>query len=543
VNLPPSATQAAPPTPSPRRERFGLLRYFAIAGTLCFTTIGFVLYIMEAREVRFFSQVQVQQAQLFKEAQADLSAETEQTARRSLVSAQETANVNLTQLFANTLWDSHVAPYLQRAQAVSVLRCKAARAGSQAEACRGELALRLRSLPGFRELDERVIAAMRSSTVFKIKVFDLRGLTVYSSDHSQVGEDKSANAGWRAAAAGRAASELTHRNHFSTFEGVVENRDLISSYIPVRRGPNRDVVGVFEIYSDVTPLLEQIRTSSGLYARLIAANQGRIEQTAKRDLELVAENSGSLLRVVGALMLLLFAALLHLARRGQRIIDQQIEERERGLAQERLWHREKMAAMAAMAANVSHETGNALSSIAALGQQLADKLQGDEEAADAADSIQQQSRRIFQMTRQISAFATLSDSVEYTNVNPIIESVCYFFSFDRRFRRPIEFHPGENLPWCDLIPDYLKEILMNLLPTLSGTVMIETGPCAKGVRIRLRAEPDPETPGASDSSLDAKRMDIVAQRVNEMGGTLAVGDGGRWIDIELPAVMREDSPH
>jgi hypothetical protein len=55
------------------------------------------------------------------------------------------------------------------------------------------------------------------------------------------------------------------------------------------------------------------------------------------------------------------------------------------------------------------------------------------------------------MTRQISAFATVSDRPEYTSVNPVIEAVCYFFSFDRRFRSPIEFRPARTCPgatWC-----------------------------------------------------------------------------------------------
>ena len=544
MNLDLPSTPAVSKPVSTSAPRFGLLRYFSIAALISFTIVGAVLYIMERRELEFFANVQDGQSRLFREAQAELSNETEQTARRSLVRAQETANVNLTHLFANALWDTHISPFLVRAQAVSPDRCRALATSdaAAAQACQGEIGLRLKSLPGFAELDQRAIATMRNSNVFKIKVFDLRGLTIYSSDHRQIGEDKRGNVGWRSAAGGRAASELTHRDHFSTFEGVVENRDLISSYIPVRRGKENEVVGVFEIYSDVTPLLEQVKLSSDQLARLIAANQGKIEQTAKRDVEVVAGNSGDLLRIVGGLLVLLFIALLIIVRRGQAIIDAQRAVHERNIAQEHLWHREKMAAMAALGANVSHETGNALTIITAFGQQLADKLEGDSEAVEAADSIQEQSRRIFRMTRQISAFATISDRPEYTSVNPVIEAVCYFFSFDRRFRSPIEFRPGESLPWCDLVPDYLKEVLMNLLPTLSGRISIETGPCSKGVRIRVRVEPDGNSLDAEDESLKASRMEIVAQRLGDMSGTLAIGEQGKLVDIELPAVMREDSP-
>lgn len=528
-----------------RGESFRLLRYFSIAALLSFTLVGLALYLMERREIRFFADVQESQSNLFRDAQAELSSETEQTARRGLVKAQEAANVNLTHMFANVLWDAQIAPFLARAQAVSPDRCRAL-AISDAEAanaCQGEIGLRIKSLPGFAELDQRAIATMRNSNVFKIKVFDLRGLTIYSTEHRQIGEDKRGNAGWRSAAGGRAASELTHRDHFSSFEGVVENRDLISSYIPVRRGADNAVVGVFEIYADVTALLEQVKTSSEQLSRLVAANQGKIEQTAKRDIDTVAENSGDLLRVVGGLLVLLFLTLLYIVRRGQEIIDRQRTAQEHRITQEHLWHREKMAAMAALAANVSHETGNALTVIAALGQQLADQLEGDEAASEAADSIQEQSRRIFRMTRQISAFATVSDRPEYTSVNPVIEAVCYFFSFDRRFRSPVEFRPGEGLPWCDLVPDYLKEVLMNLLPTLAGRICIETGPCARGVRIRIRVESDGESLDPEDESLKSSRMEIVGQRLEDMKGTLAMGENGKLLDIELPAVMREDSPH
>lgn len=535
----------------PNRSRFRLLRYFTIAGLASFLIVGLALYLLEERELGFFKQVQQGQSKFFREAQAELAVETEQTARKNLVTAQETANVNLTQLFANALWESDFAPLVKRVQSISLDRCRAmaektapSPAADARQECFAELGLKIRSLPGFAALDRRAIAAMLNSNVFKIKVFDLRGFTVYSSDHRNIGEDKAANAGWRSAATGKAASELTHRNQFSTFEGIVEHRDLLSSYIPMRRHGSQEVVGVFEIYADVTPMLEQIKTSSAQLAGLVAANQGKVEQASKRNIEIVASNASNVLNIVGALLVLLFLTLLYIVKRGQDIIDEQMLAREQAAARERLWHREKMAAMSTMAANVSHETGNALTVIASLAEELADPQLTGKDPADVTREIREQSRRVFQMTRQINAFAAASDQPEFANVNPLIEAVCYFFSFDRRFRSPIEFRPGENLPWCDLIPDYLKEVLMNLLPTRHGHIIVETAPCSKGVRIRIRSEAAADASPHEDDPLSADRLEIAIRRVGDMGGSLAMGGAdGELIEIELPACMREDSPH
>jgi hypothetical protein len=59
----------------------------------------------------------------------------------------------------------------------------------------------------------------------------------------------------------------------------------------------------------------------------------------------------------------------------------------------------------------------------------------------------------------------------------------------------------------------------------------------------VRAEPDGQALEEEDESLKASRMEIVGQRIEDMGGTLASGEQGRLFDIELPAVKREDSPH
>ncbi len=153
-----------------------------------------------------------------------------------LVALGESKNVALTQSFANALWPQF-APFVAEAGSLSPEE--------------------LRHHPEIARLDEAVRAQMAGLSVVKVKVYNLNGLTVYSSEAAQIGEDKSSNAGFLAARRGEVASELTHRDTFSAFEGVVEDRDVISSYIPIY-GLSGEVEGVFEIYDDVTPLLQRI---------------------------------------------------------------------------------------------------------------------------------------------------------------------------------------------------------------------------------------------------------------------------------------------
>ncbi|MBI5789887.1 MAG: response regulator [Rhodocyclales bacterium] len=338
------------PPAIPGGGRFRLLRYFSVAGLSSFLIVGVVLYFLQAGEITFFSEVQRGQSEFFRDAQSELLRQTEQAARAGLVETQEAANVNLSKLFANVLWDSDFAPFLARIQALPANSC-APPAGEKAQKdCIAELGRRIRALPGFGALDARTVAVMRESSVFKVKVYDTRGLTIYSSEHAQIGEDKSGNAGWRAAVAGKPVSELTHRDQFSAFEGMVENRDLLSSYIPVRRPGRNEVLGVFEIYADVTPFLRQVKASSARIGEILAANQVMMESAASRNVGIVAAASWEFLGIVGVVLALLFVVLLLIVKRGQTLIDAQAASQEQSAARERLWHQEKIAAMEALAA-------------------------------------------------------------------------------------------------------------------------------------------------------------------------------------------------
>lgn len=541
--------QSPPPTPerSPS-SGFRLMRYFTFTTLVAFVVVALALYLLQRGEETFFEQVQQEQARFLAQAQAQLARQHEEAARSSLLAVHEASHVNLTRLVANLMWQADFAPFVAAAQRIAVDACRAlpaddaapshpptAPAPSARRSCFAELGRRIVALPGFEALDAKAYASVKSSSVFKIKVFDLRGITVYSSEHRQIGEDAQDNQGWRAAAAGTPASELTHRAKFSAFERVVENRDLISTYVPVRAAGRDEVIGVFELYSDVTPFLGQIKAASKRFTDLTAANEASVAQTARANNEKVHASSDRFLAIVGGLLALLYAASLLIVHYGQRIIDAQSVAQERAAQREQLWHREKMAALATMAANVSHEVGNPLAVISGLAQSL-----GPREAATSAQMLEQ-TARIARMTRQIADFAAArSQAAEWVDVNAMVKAVCDFLAFDRRFRgQRIEFRPGDQLPACQLIPDHLNEVMMDLLQACAETAPAQQPAAAIGVataaragQVVIRLDRDGRAPAIAPASLESVR-----RRLGEMGGQLSASTTA--LEIGLPPAPPE----
>lgn len=131
-----------------------------------------------------------------------------------------------------------------------------------------------------RRTHQTLVRLLADSTLRKVKLYNPAGLTVYSSEFAQMGEDKGANPGFRAALLGRASSDLTHRGTFSSFDGDVHDVDVLGTYLPVQDGAQR-VVGVIEIYDDVSALVQSVRANTlnvlgvttllmlGLYAALV----------------------------------------------------------------------------------------------------------------------------------------------------------------------------------------------------------------------------------------------------------------------------------
>lgn len=158
----------------------------------------------------------------------------------SLIEGETHANVTLTRTFANAIWPQH---------ATFVLLAY--------ELPNGELAGR----PEVKRLGDDLRKLAAGTNVVKVKIYDTRGVTVFSTDARQIGEDKSANPGVRSALAGRAASDITYREHFDSWEGRISERDIIATYVPVRVLDSAPGEAVMEIYSDVTVLVDRMQRS------------------------------------------------------------------------------------------------------------------------------------------------------------------------------------------------------------------------------------------------------------------------------------------
>ena len=154
-----------------------------------------------------------------------------------VVEEAEIQNVALSQAFANAIWP-RFADYVKFEAPVD-----------------GEA---LRARPETAEIHAIAKSLVYGLNVVKIKIYRLDGFTVYSSDFSQIGTDKSQGPAFaRAAREGVPGSKFGFRPVFDGINGRLTDRHIVESYLPIR-GRSGDVEGVFELYSDATARIASV---------------------------------------------------------------------------------------------------------------------------------------------------------------------------------------------------------------------------------------------------------------------------------------------
>ena len=112
----------------------------------------------------------------------------------------------------------------------------------------------LRLQPDIAGLDKSVREAVRNTPTVRVRIFQLDGRTLFSTDAAQIGANTGRSAGFLSARTGQPQSELAHYDTFSTFDGELVNRNVLASYIPLRSSADAPIEGVMVIYTDVTEL-------------------------------------------------------------------------------------------------------------------------------------------------------------------------------------------------------------------------------------------------------------------------------------------------
>lgn len=520
-----------------RSADFNLRNYFLFTSLWLFLAVLAFIYHHESAQREFFDQVQEEQSRFLGEIQSRFAEIQEEEARRALLAIHEAGNVNITRLFANALWEKEFRPFVESVQAIDVGDCRALPdvkddkgkdvPSAEKKACFAAIGKRIMAQPRFAAIDAQVFDLMKKSTVFKIKVFDLRGITVYSSEHAQIGEDKLNNKGWQSAAAGKPASELTHRNKFSAFEGVVENRDLISSYLPVYAPGSDMVVGVFEIYSDVTPFIAQITDSTARIRKASAENQRRMEEVIERNRERVASDSLRGQVIVVGLLITLFLALFFIVQRAHELIRRQQAEKTK--AQQQLAQSEKMASLGQMVAGVAHQLNTPLAFTKSNVELAIDQIQSWQGAialarkiADHVKGVPGSRASIASSRQEIESIAASPEDVEMTcemlgdvlrGVDQMAELVHHMRTFTRLDRSKMgEVDLNETLHsvvyiarsvirnnielvedygdlqgrLCSCVPSQINQVVLNLVNNAAQA--IGEGPGQIVVRTRLEGD-------------------------------------------------------
>jgi len=160
------------------------------------------------------------------------------TALNMLFQHETRTNTELTKILAKLVWSKY-SGFIQESSSLS--------------------ARELLRRPEIDDLQRDILQLVADSNVTNIKIFNLRGMTVFSMRYEQLGEFVSSNHGFLEASTGNTLSDLTY--NFPTHakgEDKIE-RDLFSTYLPLRSSQDNSVYGVFELYSDVTEVLNQIR--------------------------------------------------------------------------------------------------------------------------------------------------------------------------------------------------------------------------------------------------------------------------------------------
>ena len=104
----------------------------------------------------------------------------------------------------------------------------------------------------FVSFNQKLRELFSKTHVLKLKIYASDGYTIFSTDPSQIGDEKSEVEEVTHALRGRSSSQFSFRERFMALSGDKKNLEVVSSYHPLVTADGI-IRGVVEIYSDRSP--------------------------------------------------------------------------------------------------------------------------------------------------------------------------------------------------------------------------------------------------------------------------------------------------
>lgn len=232
-----------------------------------------------------------------------------------------------------------------------------------------------------------------------------------------------------------------------------------------------------------------------------------------------------------------------------------VEERERELVRS-----ERLAAVGKMAAMITHEIRNPLSSIGLNTELLEDEVQGNTEARDLVRAIHREVDRLTAITEEYLSFARMpKPKILGEAINPMVGALAAFVQADlqaKKVKLVVELGPGDPIALVDAAQ--MRQCLINLVRNASealatkggGTVTLRTR--VVGDRVMIDVEdngvgiPADVLPRLFDPFFSTKEggsglgLALTQQIVKDHGGEISVQStvgNGTTFTVSVPAKL------
>ena len=154
----------------------------------------------------------------------------------------------------NTARDAeHMQAMLRRQDATDMTSAAGtAKDGQSMQSMQSPKSLTLEFLTGPEGLDKTFPHLVEGLSMVKMNIFDLNGTTVWSTDSRTIGITKRESPLFAKGVVGETSSKLVKNHKVVHLDGVSRPIDVVETYLPLRDARGGNVIGVMEIYRDVS---------------------------------------------------------------------------------------------------------------------------------------------------------------------------------------------------------------------------------------------------------------------------------------------------